>query len=194
MRTNYKRIKNIINKNFSVEVIDSPAKGIVLVDPDSDRRVRVILVDYNYHTTSSEVGIHCRLMDKSELEGQLIDAIETAFKDMFPCIYLHQTPKPSEERRLSRIKTVRSWLEKPRVELQCSLNKVFDLDSTLESMSEPQLDLLLAFISGIFQSAHGDSRDKWCPRYHNLRKALIDRGVSAMETHNIADARAVSNE
>lgn len=188
MRTNYKRIKNILNNNWNdISIFKAKGPGIVLqfleLEETADDRVRIVLCDFN--SNRSEIGIHIKL--SKDIESDLLDAIETAFRDNYPAIYIHQKPKPSETRRLSRIKTVGSWLKKPRFELKHSLNKLFDVEGTLNSMSEDQLDLLLAFISGTYQSSHSESREHWAPKYHALVKALESKGVSHMECIKIAD-------
>lgn len=192
MRTNYKRITNILNKSYNDVSIDKArGQGVVLTflgaDDAEQDRVRIVLVDHNSYR--SDIGIHIKL--SNSLDHDLVDAVETAFKDNYPTIWVHQPRKPNEETRKLKIECVKGWLKKPRVELKHSLSKVFDFEGTLESMNEEQLQLLLSFISGIYQSASSESREHWGPKCHNLRDALESLGVPAIETINIADARGV---
>lgn len=195
MRTNNKRLKNIVLNNFDgVELGEARTKGFVVKFDqglESEHWVRVELVDTSEYYKGQQ-GIHVKL--SSSIEGDLVDALETACKDLFRVIYIHQKPKSSEERRKRRIENVRSWIKKPRFELKHSLSKVYDVDATLESLNEDQVDLLLAFISGIYQSASSESREHWAPKYHNLRRALESMGVDTIKTIDIADGKAVSNE
>ncbi len=200
MRTNYKRIKNIISKHFGCDVEKSRTQGIVAVLERNETHVRIILVD-GIRSYSDQVGIHLSRLENSgeDLEYCLVDAIQTASKDNFPAVYIHQTPKPDADRRNSKIKSVKQWLsDDKRMELQYSLRKLeVDAMATLETMDENQLSLLLAAIAGMYQSSHTESRNKWAPMYHNLRRALEARGVSSIDAMEIGDGRqtkAVSND
>lgn len=193
MRTNYKRITNVLINNFSeIELIKSPSRGVVAIfnaGLEDEQRVRVVLVDGRER--ESEQGVHMFQIQKDEFETRLVSAIEAALKDNFPTVWVHQKSKPSEERRQRLISSVKSWTQEPRVELRSALGRLdCDLDETLETMTEDQLQVLLKFISGIFQSSAGKTREYWAPKFHALRRALESRGVSSIDAHDIADGRA----
>jgi hypothetical protein len=197
MRTNYKRVRNILNQ-VALEVIESPSQGLVGIF-DGDERVRVVLCDDGHR---NHVGIHIFKLENSgeDLESHLLDAIETALKDNFPTIYVYMSPKPNEDRRLRRIETAKQWTKSNNVALQYALNKLhLDADKVLETMSEDQIDVLLAMVSGNSARASDERRAYWAPLYHGLRKHLISLGVD--NASDIADeykrqeqTKAVSRE
>ena len=119
MRTNYKRIKNILSKNYP-DAFQRPArtKGVVLgyydlddmlngVPEGSEQCVRIVLVDYAPNEACSIV-IHS--FDASELEGLLVDAITTAFKDGFTTIFIQQSRVVRDEPERDA-KALKGWLE-----------------------------------------------------------------------------------
>lgn len=192
MRTNYKRVQNIVSKAYGeVEFEKSPTRGLVVVFERNVTHLRIVLVEGYYG--SQESGIHLRQLTRDNLEHYLLDAVETALKDNFSTIYVHQETKDTPERREASIKSVQSWFDKPWFganlsEVEC------DVDEVLGTMTAQQLDLLRKCISAAFQHGGDSSRQYWAPKFHNLRKALIERGVESTAVHDIADARAVSNE
>lgn len=159
MRTNYKKITNILQNNFECEVINSPAKGKVV--NFEDQSIRIILVDHNPHTIDTRVGIHLKMIDKNDLEHDLVDAVETALKDMYPAIYIHQKPKDSPQKRERLLKGIQNWIEAS--EKQCITNHMFKKlftpkTDTLNSMTTEQLELTLKLIAMGYQKAGEDSR------------------------------------
>jgi hypothetical protein len=187
MRTNYKRIKSIITHNFNVEdIIKSPTNGIVAVFVRNVDHVRIVLVDGYYG--SNEQGIHLRQLNKSNLEHYLVDAINTALKDGFSTIYIHQSDKPSEDRRKRSIECVQKWMDNPNhVELRVSMSYLcVDPIETLESMTDEQLRLVCKIIGGMYQTGASSSREYWSPKYHALRKKLESLGI---DTLNIEGAQ-----
>lgn len=181
MRTNYKRIKNILLNNFgdSAEVINSPAKGLVLVmdtQAIDDNRVRVVLQDFSSHSMSSDIGIHLKLVNIKDLEHDLLDAIETAFKDNYPTIYIHQKPKAPFRDKDSLLKSIGEWVDaSKKVGVGYSLKKLFNLNEVLDSMNEDQLQAVLALMATCYQKAGEDGR--------RFRKSLENQ-----------DNKAASNE
>lgn len=191
MRTNYKRIQTIVSKHYQVEFEKSRTRGLVAVFERNVTHLRIVLVDGYYG--SCEQGIHLRQLNKSNLEHYLIDAIETALKDCFPTIYIHMETRDTDERRERGIKTINSWFDKPW--FGCNLSQLENCpDEILNSMTAQQLDFVRKVISAAYQSGSDSSRQYWSPKFHNLRKALINKGVGEAEAHDIADAREASNE
>lgn len=167
MRTNYKAIENIIKRNFSFDDIrNSPTRGKVVVFTEGTEHVRIVLVEGN--DSSYEQGLHIRnLADKSELEGSLVDACNTALKDNFSTIFVHMQPKPSEERRLRRIEGAKAWLRSGKVVEQFALGNSLNkrglnneqlVDKVLESMTEDQLDVLMALASASYSQGCTSTR------------------------------------
>jgi hypothetical protein len=200
MRPNYGHIKRIISKSFECSIIEARCNGIVLIfseGTDDEQRVIVRLVDGR--SCEQDAGIHLRkLHTREDLVYHLNDAVETALKDGWHRIYIHRKPKASEERRLSRAETAKGWLKPARsgkgepVPLNCSLSRLeVDAEAVIDSMTEDQLDVLLAMVAGTYQQSHTDSREHWAPMYHNLRKALEARGLTSIETLEIADRGGV---
>lgn len=176
MRTNYKRLENILARNFNCKVIKSPARGIVAIfnqGTEDEQRVRVILIDYSHHKLTSAVGIHCKLLNKSDLEDQLVDAVETATKDLFPAIYIHQKSKAPRRSKDSLIEVIHKWIEASRkTGVTYSLNKPFvPVEDTLNTMNEDQLEAVLMLISMGYQKSGEDSR--------RFRRSLKDSEVAS---------------
>lgn len=192
MRTNYKRIQTIIERNFEVEALEkSPARGIVAVFVRNVDHVRVVLVDGHYG--SQDQGIHLRQLSKDDLEHHLVDALSVALRDGFSTIYIHQESKPCPERAENRRKAVLKWMDQPWFEATTSTLDV-SVEETLATMDDKQLALTLKLISAAYQSGGDSSRKYWSPKYHNLRAALIARGVDPIEAMNIADQKEVQGE
>lgn len=192
MRTNYKRIQTIINRNFSVEAIErSPTQGLVAVFVRNVDHVRVVLVDGHYG--SQDQGIHLRQLNKENLEHYLVDALNVALRDGFSTIYIHQESRPCPERAERRRKSILKWMDQPWFEATTSTLDV-SVEETLATMDEKQLALALKLIGAAYQSGGDSSRKYWSPKYHNLREALVARGVAPIEALNIADHKAVQGE
>lgn len=169
MRTNYKRVSNILNNNFECEIIQSPVNGIVAIfspGTEDEQRVRVILQDFCYHTLQTSVGIHHKMVNKNDLEYNLTDAMETALKDNFPAIYIHQQPKEPRRSKESLLKAIKGWtdaFEKKGITYQ--MRKMFlPLEDVLATMDENQLHAVLMLISCAYRKAGDDSRE-WHRRY-----------------------------
>lgn len=166
MRTNYLRLKNIIKNNFKeVSIGDARFKGFVVIADegcDTEERVRIELTEYN-GTFNSHVGIH--LILTSDIEHDLIDAVQSAFKDLLPTIYVYQKAKPNPERAKRLRASIQGWIDsiRKRKSHWCygsyALNKVYDLETTLDSMSEDQLHAVLMLMSANFSNASQCSRD-----------------------------------
>lgn len=160
MRTNYKRVSNIILKNFECEVIKSPARGVVAVLERNVTHIRIVLIEGNWN--SNECGIHIRRLENSgaDLEHSLVDAINTAAKDGFTCIYIHMKPKPNEKRRAHRLETLKQWLGKKSFTLNHALGKLeLDAAETLNQLTEDQIDVVLAMVSGMYGAGCDETRE-----------------------------------
>lgn len=189
MRTTYKTLRNILEKNFSIESFErnTRAQGHLVIFENHNNEnwvdnLRIVLVDGNSY--EREQGIHLRRIEtKVELERALVDAVETAHKDLFTCIYIHQSPKPSVETKARQIKAVQGWIDSDRNrEIGRGVNTLpIDPATTLESMDSNQLALVLKLISGAFQSGATSTREFWSPKYHAFRKELERRGATMNE-------------
>ena len=187
MRTNYKRIQNIIEKHFEVEAIEkSRCRGIVAVFVRNVDHVRIVLVDGHYDSYM-EQGIHLRQLRKNDLEHYLVDALNTALKDGFSTIYIHQEQKSKPETQERRRESILGWMKYPWFGAMTSTLDV-SVEETLETMDDKQLALVLKLISAAYQSAGDAGRKHWAPKYHNLRKALVAKGIDSAIIHRIADA------
>lgn len=174
MRTNYKRIQRVL-VDSGAEVERSRTNGLVAIYDqglNSEQRVRVVLVDGNSY--QSEIGCHMTRIDSESFDTHLANTIETALKDMFPTIWVHQKPKPSTERRESLILSVNKWIDSfQNVESKHILNKLdFDLKECLETMTEDQIDAVQKLISAAFNKGHHDSRTFWSKSYHEIKDQL----------------------
>ena len=73
MRTNYKRISNVL-KTIASEVVKSRTNGLVAIFENeldgTDERVRVVLVEENQY--QNEIGIHMTQIDPSDFSDRLI--------------------------------------------------------------------------------------------------------------------------
>lgn len=165
MRTNYKRLRNIILKGYTgIELDNARFKGFVVIadgGTECENRVRIELVDY-YGSFKNECGIHLKLTEN--IEHDLIDSLETAFKDLFPVIYIYQAKRPTVERRERLKASVLKWVEAIKAAGHAygaySLNKPFaDVVETIDSMDEVQLEATLALMSACYQKCGQDSRD-----------------------------------
>ncbi len=169
MRTNYKRIKTILNKNFECELEQSRSNGIVFITED-DLRVRIVLTTAN--SDANEIGIHLHSMkDTQELESCLVDAIQTALKDNFPCIYIHQHKKLTQEDDARIIKNISEWVANMESKadsnhLILKLSRDFNLDvaETIGSMSPEQRKVLMSLIVSSNIRGHSDCR-QWHSDY-----------------------------
>lgn len=156
MRVKMVTVLKMIHSNFNVEsVIDARIKGSKVLWFDGDESVRVQLVD-GASSASSGIGIHIRIQHTKEaLEGALVDAIETALKDNYPCIYIHQSPKITSDRTERKRKGIQDWMK------SLSLYQFeFDADSIVNSLEPEQVELVLKLIAESFH--HGaESVRKW---------------------------------
>jgi hypothetical protein len=175
MRTNYIKIKNILLRNFDIDGVDSVIHkaryNSGLVFRSAGFSVRVELVDSSSYVKSLP-GIHVRLTDS--LEHDLVDAIQTAEKDGFHVIYVHQKPKADPMRAESLKKSIRNWIKAIESNGYSgglgSIEKPFmPISETLDSMTEDQLEAVLMLCSACYQKCGYDSR--------NFRKTLEQEGA-----------------
>lgn len=194
-RPNYGTLKRIINNNFAIDSFErnTRCQGHLIAFENHNNEnyvdnIRVVLVEgVSYE---SEQGIHLsRLDDKSQLESALVNAINTAIKDGFSCIWIHVAPKPNAERKASRIRGIQNWIESDRNrEIGYNVSRlVVDPTTTLESMNEAQLELVSKLISGAYQSGASSSREFWSPKYHAFRKELEKRGATMEEVLELSN-------
>jgi hypothetical protein len=156
--TNYLRLKNIVRSNFK-NVLIEPARtnGFVAVfEDDEQTRIRVVLCDGEYHN-HTEIGIHLKGIE--DLQNRLVDAFETAFKDGFSAIYIHQRRKL--DMRESRLKCLNSWIEAfEKSNQDYNLNKLlFNPGETLNQLSDVQLEVVNALIACAFHHGAQSSRE-----------------------------------
>jgi hypothetical protein len=194
MRFNYGHVKRAALKMFDIQIEQSPSRGVVLVfnindTEDRQDRVRVVLVDGPSY--GHEQGIHLsRIESREDLERSLADAVETALKDMFPTIWIHQPYRPSVERREARLKCALSWLKanEGHVASNYNLSKLqVNPEQVLAGMTEEQLDVVNALVAGTFSRASDETRAYWSPKYHEQRK----RAEAATA---VSEQQAVSRE
>ncbi len=164
MRTSYKTLLNIIKSNFNYDDIrKSPSQGQVVVFTEGTEHVRIVLVEGNSY--SDEIGCHIRMFEtREELESSLVSAVETALKDNFLTIWVHQKPKQTEETKAKRVKNAREWLDSKNLDqfqVKYSLNKkcISDAEQVLESMSQDQLDVLLGMVSAAYSGGCASTRE-----------------------------------
>jgi|SRR6185312_10995404 len=175
MRTNYKRISNLLTK-IGAEIIKSPTHGLAAVFDvglDTEQRVRVVLCDGNQY--SNEIGCHMTRIDQDSFESHLYDTLETALKDNFPTIRIHQRSKPDEDLRQRKIKAVEGWIEafNKRADASYSLRKLeFEPLEVIKGMTQDQIEAVLALIVASSVRASGESRDWWSKAYHELKAEL----------------------
>lgn len=174
MRTNYSRVRRIL-ESTGASVVKSRTNGLVAVydnSLDSEQRVRVVLVDGRSY--ESEIGCHMTMIDTDSFDSHLTDTVETALKDSFPTIWIHQKSKPSEDRRKHLVISVQKWVESfQNVESKHALNKIdFDLNKCLDGMTEDQIDAVQKLISAAFNKGHHDSRKFWSKSYHEIKDQL----------------------
>lgn len=171
-------LKRAVLKAYSADIAKTKSGSLECSfdnDDGSADVVRVILVTGNAYENAQ--GIHLRrLNDIDDLNSAISNALETALKDGFNHIWVHNPHKPTEERRQSRIKCAKGWVEanSKSVAGNYSLNKLHvDVDAVLESMTEAQLDVLVAMVSGTFSRAHDESRANWVPLFKAYQAYVI---------------------
>lgn len=175
MRTNYLKIKNIIKNNFDLVITKARSNGLVISDEHQDNNLRCRIVLVNGNEYSNEQGIH--IFGIEDLEHHLCDAIQTAEKDMWPTIWIHQKPKPNQEREKSLKKGIKKWVEAcdKKAVSRVSVNKnmrFLDLDAVIESLTEDQAQAVLSMMSACYRKAGEEGREFWSPAYHDLRKQV----------------------
>lgn len=163
MRTNYKRISNVL-KTIASEVVKSRTNGLVAIFENeldgTDERVRVVLVEENQY--QNEIGIHMTQIDPSDFSDRLISNIEQALKDSFPTIWVHQRAKDTKELRESKLRATQGWIKAfdKRTQSRHSLTKLnFDLSETLQTLNLDQIQALNALITASFHHGACETRE-----------------------------------
>lgn len=127
--------------------------------------IKVVRVKTN-KAAAGKIGIHLLRPTQRELE----QAIETAERDMFPAVYIHdfatwgaQRSKPRKQHQLD---TVQGWIEKlsKSAHGQYKLDRLknvygVELDATLAKMSSDQLQVVLMLVSGTYGVGCEDTRE-----------------------------------
>jgi hypothetical protein len=178
MRINIKTIERMLRASYKLESFEKNDRAAgYLGQFEDDTRIRFVIVDGRINEGEQGIHIHS-LKNKTELEYHLTDALETCFKDGFTTVWIHNKRKPSQERRDSKLKCAKDWLSSlgKRVDSNYSLKRT-DADNleALESMTEDQLAVLVAMVSGACIKGHSEGREYWAPKYHNLRNELKKR-------------------
>lgn len=190
-------LKRAILKSYSCEIekLKSGSLECTFLNDkvDIESRIRVILVEGNAYSDAQ--GIHIRrLNSNAELNESVSDAIETALKDNFNHIWIHNPTKQTPERQAHRAQILIGWMEanEKTIAGNYPLNKLtVDATKVISGMTGEQLDVVLALVSGTYSRAHDESRANWVPLYRTFsdeaRKRMSKRAfMKLLDTANTA--------